>query len=683
METNTEAYIRYDPTKENAWVQGVIDVLNEGEATYVKVASKQLVTLLLIVVAKKKHVRFISESQVTWAGVGLMNMMGNKGGIAVRLRFHDSYLCFVTSHLAALTEKTEKRNQDFLELSKRLLFSHTPNRLTQYVSYFWNHGEEGVSFLENHGVLRDWRVEASIYHSDVLLWSGDLNYRINQNESVIKHWLREQRLDVLLAYDQLSIEQRAGRTFPMFSEGQITFPPTYKYDPGTHHYDTSEKRRAPSWTDRVLWKKERATAGTHLQLIDYDHCPVLTVSDHKPVRALMTLRVRKIDSRLLEKTQAALVQQLEEQKKDVQPRGRISSSFVDFEGVQFLEYKEKTLLLENTGQVMVLFRFLPNPTQTRPLPGWLTVSPMSGVLAPGESIVLRFELMVDPTLSTPLNLGYEELEETLILRLENASDFFICVSGHYQPTCFGVPLTLLATLSLPVCAEAENNLALKKDGPPPVPLSPPVDLPQELSKIMNFLWNTNMFQIPSLFLDHGDLPTSTLIRHCLDHGHPLDTTLFDPLEGTLDELDLEPSLDELDLEPSLDELDLEPSLEREAKSANAMIDVLIAFLECLPDPVIPTDLYERALEASLSVEAIQNLKESLPAFHEKVLSNLTMFLRHAIDLAPVSVQKKREAKIIEIFTVLLRPPLDFKERNPVVAKEKREDFISQLLKSLK
>lgn len=38
--------------------------------------------------------------------------------------------------------------------------------------------------------------------------------------------------------------------------------------------------------------------------------------------------------------------------------------------------------------------------------------------------------------------------------------------------------------------------------------------------------------------------------------------------------------------------------------------------------------------------------------------------------------------IVEMFTVLLRAPIDFKERNPVVAKEKREKFISQLLKSL-
>ena len=35
-----------------------------------------------------------------------------------------------------------------------------------------------------------------------------------------------------------------------------------------------------------------------------------------------------------------------------------------------------------------------------------------------------------------------------------------------------------------------------------------------------------------------------------------------------------------------------------------MVDVLIAFLECLPEPVIPTALYELALEASDSSQAM-------------------------------------------------------------------------------
>ncbi|KAG0736066.1 hypothetical protein G6F62_011468 [Rhizopus arrhizus] len=138
---------------------------------------------------------------------------------------------------------------------------------------------------------------------------------------------------------------------------------------------------------------------------------------------------------------------------------------------------------------------------------------------------------------------------------------------------------------------------------------------------------------------------------------------------------------------SLSELSLDEEKtkkeDREAVSANSMIDVLVAFLECLPDPVIPTTMYERALEASESMDAMNNLKELLPPFHSNVLLYIGMFLRQAIDHAPAPVKKQRENKIVELFTVLLRPPIDFKERNPVVAKEKREKFISQLLKSLK
>jgi hypothetical protein len=31
----------------------------------------------------------------------------------------------------------------------------------------------------------------------------------------------------------------AGNVFQFYSEGLITFPPTYKYDVGTNYYDTS------------------------------------------------------------------------------------------------------------------------------------------------------------------------------------------------------------------------------------------------------------------------------------------------------------------------------------------------------------------------------------------------------------------------------------------------------------
>ena len=53
---------------------------------------------------------------------------GNKGGVGVRLRVHDTTICFINSHLAAFTEMVERRNMDFAEIVRRLDFAPTHDR---------------------------------------------------------------------------------------------------------------------------------------------------------------------------------------------------------------------------------------------------------------------------------------------------------------------------------------------------------------------------------------------------------------------------------------------------------------------------------------------------------------------------------------------------------------------------
>jgi hypothetical protein len=53
------------------------------------------------------------------------------------------------------------------------------------------------------------------------------------------------------------VQQQQGNVFKNFWEGDINFAPTYKYDLFSDDYDTSEKCRAPAWTDRVLWKRRK------------------------------------------------------------------------------------------------------------------------------------------------------------------------------------------------------------------------------------------------------------------------------------------------------------------------------------------------------------------------------------------------------------------------------------------
>ena len=71
-----------------------------------------------------------------------------------------------------------------------------------------------------------------------------------------------------------------------FQEGSIQFPPTFKYDLGTDRYDTSSKKRIPSWTDRILWRlrTEDGTQGpVSVEQLHYNHVPEVDCSDHRKI----------------------------------------------------------------------------------------------------------------------------------------------------------------------------------------------------------------------------------------------------------------------------------------------------------------------------------------------------------------------------------------------------------------
>lgn len=51
----------------------------------------------------------------------------------------------------------------------------------------------------------------------------------------------------IVEYDQLAFEKTKYGFLSFFREAPITFLPTYKFDLGTHNYDTSKKQRVPSW----------------------------------------------------------------------------------------------------------------------------------------------------------------------------------------------------------------------------------------------------------------------------------------------------------------------------------------------------------------------------------------------------------------------------------------------------
>ena len=74
-----------------------------------------------------------------------------------------------------------------------------------------------------------------------------------------------------------------------FSEGEINFKPTFKYDKECDVYDTSKKMRVPSWTDRILYKPDLC------QLIYYNRREH-RFSDHRPVLGIYECLVKKTNA---------------------------------------------------------------------------------------------------------------------------------------------------------------------------------------------------------------------------------------------------------------------------------------------------------------------------------------------------------------------------------------------------
>ena len=144
--------------------------------------------------------------------------------------------------------------------------------------------EEQLSKLkvEPYGELES---SIGVNQYDLVIFSGDLNYRINMEIEDCKKLLEVKDIETLLEKDQLysSIKTKEIE-LDDFYEGQIHFLPTYKFQDGTSEYDYNE--RVPGWTDRILY---RANNLSDIILCKYSAIFDAKTSDHKPVYAIFKI----------------------------------------------------------------------------------------------------------------------------------------------------------------------------------------------------------------------------------------------------------------------------------------------------------------------------------------------------------------------------------------------------------
>ena len=341
MDLSKEAFLFPDSAREPQWTDAVEKGLHPG-AKYQRVQRIRLVGMMLLVYVKESLRAFITDVHAQSVGTGLMGTMGNKGGVAVSLKFHNTSICFVNSHLAAHTHEYERRNQDFRSINARLLF--LPDPLNPSKMYD----------IDNH---------------DVVLWLGDLNYRLQEGThdlETVKHMIGQRQFEPLLQLDQLRLSRVAKKSFQGYKEATIQFPPTYKYDPGTDEFDSSEKARIPAWCDRILWKshgissRRTSQSGSSNQpgideglvrQLSYRSHPKLKLSDHKPVSALFDAKVKVVDQKKQKKVYEEIMKHLDKLENDYLPQVECDTLELNFGPVTFMESSMRSFGITNTGQV--------------------------------------------------------------------------------------------------------------------------------------------------------------------------------------------------------------------------------------------------------------------------------------------------------------------------------------------
>uniref|UniRef100_A0A8D3EBB3 phosphoinositide 5-phosphatase n=1 Tax=Scophthalmus maximus TaxID=52904 RepID=A0A8D3EBB3_SCOMX len=271
VELNAGNIVSASTTNQKLWAAELQKNLSRDHK-YVLLASEQLVGVCLFVFIRPQHAPFIRDVAVDTVKTGMGGATGNKGGVAIRLLFHTTSICFVCSHFAAGQSQVKERNDDYSEITRRLSFPM--GRL--------------------------------LYSHDYVFWCGDFNYRINLPNEEVKELIKQQSWDALTAGDQL-LDQK--NVFRGFIEGKLDFAPTYKYDLFSEDYDTSEKCRTPAWTDRILWKRRKWNFDKTGELqsrglpnnpwspgaLKYYGRAELKTSDHRPVVAIMDVDILEVD----------------------------------------------------------------------------------------------------------------------------------------------------------------------------------------------------------------------------------------------------------------------------------------------------------------------------------------------------------------------------------------------------
>lgn len=261
VQLSANSIYQADETNMNMWATLLREDINKrrSKSKITLAHCVQLVGLAILIFVSEPYLANIRHFIIEKAKVAAKGMAGNKGAVVCRFDFKDTMISCICAHLTAGQSQTQERQKD-LENILQTKFPQTHHATT----------------IDKHHYI---------------FFFGDLNFRIDMERDASIKFIERGELGTLLKFDQLLRAKAEKRIFVDYTEGPITFKPTYKYDLGTDVYDRSDKKRVPAWCDRILY---RASPGFNMSQLTYSRGELYT-SDHRPVKALFEFEVLTYD----------------------------------------------------------------------------------------------------------------------------------------------------------------------------------------------------------------------------------------------------------------------------------------------------------------------------------------------------------------------------------------------------
>ncbi|XP_074556180.1 type II inositol polyphosphate 5-phosphatase 15-like [Curcuma longa] len=396
------------------WLNAIGKTLDEG-SSFQRVGSRQLAGLLIAAWARKGLRQYIGDVDAAAAPCGFGRAIGNKGAVGLRMRVYDRSICFVNCHFAAHLEAVSRRNADFDHVYRTLSFSRPTTGA---------HGASaGPTSVQLRGVNSvgsqsdDGKPDLS--EADMVVFLGDFNYRLHSiTYDEARDMISQRCFDWLRDKDQLRAEMKAGRVFQGMREGQIKFPPTYKFErnqPGLSGYDSGEKKRIPAWCDRILYRDSRSVSAADCSsecpvvssIAMYEACMDVTESDHKPVRCIFCVEISHADEFIRRQEYGHIIASNDKIKSLIEECYAVPETTVSTDNI-ILQNQEASLfgISNKCDKYKAVFKIICEGQSNAGaensiefssscsfgFPFWLEVQPAVDIIKPGETIEVSVRL---------------------------------------------------------------------------------------------------------------------------------------------------------------------------------------------------------------------------------------------------------------------------------------------------